>query len=120
MSTPVLARIAGEAAFLLCGHEHPWEHYFNASAVMIGFMSHLILDEIWSIDFSGGRIKFKSSFGTAMKFWGESMPSNLLTYTILAVTTVAALGDPELANYNPDAQQEQQQIANQPDDTQRQ
>src|SRR5580704_16318823 len=106
--------IAGEIAFLLAGHEQPWEHYFNASAVMVGFMSHLILDEIWSIDFGGGRIKFKSSFGTAMKFWGESMGSNLLTYGILALTTIASLGDPELAAYAKSQEAQQQQVATQP------
>jgi LexA-binding, inner membrane-associated putative hydrolase len=112
--------IAGEAAFLLCGHEHPWEHYFNACAVMLGFMSHLVLDEIWALDFSGGRIRFKSSWGTAMKFWGESMPSNLLTYGLLGLSTLASLGDPELAKYKgPDeTQQDQQQVANQPDSRQ--
>jgi hypothetical protein len=113
--------IAGEIAFLLAGHEHPWEHYFNAAAVMTGFMSHLILDEIWSIDFSGGHIKLKSSFGTAMKFWGDSMGSNLLTYGILALTTVASLGDPELAagaNNAQAAATDQQQVATQPGDGQ--
>jgi hypothetical protein len=92
--------IAGEIAFLLCGHENLWEHYFNAAAVMMGFMSHLVLDEIWALDFSGGRLRFKSSWGTAMKFWGESMGSNLLTYGLLAVTTVASLGDPVMVHKN--------------------
>jgi LexA-binding, inner membrane-associated putative hydrolase len=111
--------IAGEIAFLLCGHENAWEHYFNAAAVMIGFMSHLVLDEIWALDFSGGRIRFKSSFGTAMKFWGESLGPNLLTYGLLLVSTVASLGDPALANKSDPAEGAgDQQVATQPDDRQ--
>ncbi len=112
--------IAGELAFLLCGHENLWEHYFNAAAVMIGFMSHLVLDEIWALDFSGGRLRFKSSFGTAMKFWGESMGSNLLTYALLLLTTVASLGDPAMMNKIHPTDNAAQEVATQPDESQRQ
>jgi hypothetical protein len=86
--------IAGELAFLISGHENVWQRYFNGGAVMLGFMSHLVLDEIWSLDFRGGRIRFKSSFGTAMKFWGDSMGPNLITYAGVAVLTFMVLGDP--------------------------
>ncbi len=47
--------IAGELAFLISGHENVWQRYFNGGAVMLGFMSHLVLDEIWALDFRGGR-----------------------------------------------------------------
>ena len=113
--------IAGEIAFLLCGHENLWEHYFNAAAVMIGFMSHLVLDEIWALDFSGGHLRFKSSWGTAMKFWGECLGSNLLTYALLLLTTLASLGDPAMMQKSPPSGTgADQQVATQPDDSQRQ
>ena len=38
-----------------------------ATAVILGFLSHLLLDEMFSVDLRGTRIK--RSFGTAMKFW---------------------------------------------------
>jgi hypothetical protein len=106
--------IAGELAFLISGHENVWQRYFNGGAVMLGFMSHLVLDEIWSMDFSGGRIRFKSSFGTAMKFWGESMGSNVLTYVGLAMLSFMSLEDPVVLNQI--APPGTQQVADQPGD----
>jgi hypothetical protein len=106
--------IAGEIAFLISGHENIWQRYFNGAAVMLGFMSHLVLDEIWSLDFQGGRIRFKSSFGTAMKFWGESMGSNVLTYAGVAILSFMALEDPVVLNQIAPA--ESQQVADQPGD----
>ena len=108
--------IAGELAFLISGHENVWQRYFNGGAVMIGFMSHLVLDEIWSLDFHGGRIRFKSSFGTAMKFWGESMGSNVITYAAVALLSFMSLEDPTVMNeLAPKA--DAQQVADQPGDS---
>jgi hypothetical protein len=54
-----------------------------------------------------------------MKFWGESMGSNLLTYALLMVTTVASLGDPTIRNNSPsDGNGAPQEVATQPDDRQ--
>ena len=39
---------------------------------MVGFLSHLVLDEIYSVDFRGARIKLKSSAGSAVKFMSSS------------------------------------------------
>ena len=49
-SLPV-ALIFCEIAFLVCTAGDLNLRYFKAGAIAIGFMSHLILDEIWSIDF---------------------------------------------------------------------
>ncbi|MBV8554085.1 MAG: metal-dependent hydrolase, partial [Planctomycetaceae bacterium] len=38
-----------------------------AVAVMLGFLSHLLLDEICSVDLRGARVN--KAFGTALKFW---------------------------------------------------
>ncbi len=92
-SIPTLA-IVGELAYFVCAHENPWMRAFNAGAVMLGFGSHLVLDEIWSIDFK--HFQLKSSFGTALKFWGDCWWSNLLTYANLIVLTLLILGDPTM------------------------
>ena len=92
------AAIAAETVFLVFGSEQLNLRYFVAGGALVGFMSHLILDELWSIDFAGGRFRLKSSFGTAMKFWGDSMGPNLLTYALVAVLTFAALQDPSWMN----------------------
>ena len=49
------AAIAGLLAYLVFEHDSPNMHYFIAGAVVTGFMSHLILDKIWSIGVKRGR-----------------------------------------------------------------
>ncbi len=51
--------------------------------VMIGFLSHLVLDEIYSVDFNGLRVKLKSSAGSALKFFSPSFVATTLCYGIL-------------------------------------
>ncbi len=64
---------------------------FNAGAVMLGFASHLVLDEIWSIDFRHYRLK--SSFGTAIKFWSECWWANLIAYANVIILALLIVGD---------------------------
>jgi hypothetical protein len=90
-SLPALA-IVGELTYLICDHENPWIRVFLASAVMTGFASHLILDEIWSIDFR--HLRLKSSFGTAIKFWGDCWWANLATYANVVVLALMITADP--------------------------
>jgi membrane-bound metal-dependent hydrolase YbcI (DUF457 family) len=54
-----------------------------ATGVMLGFLSHLILDEIYSVDFNGVRLKLKSSAGSAVKFFSPSWFANCTCYGIL-------------------------------------
>ncbi len=74
------AAVVGMIAFLVMSCEDISVRMFKTMAVVLGFMSHLILDEIWSIDFKRGQYKFKSSFGTALKFWGNDRWANFSTY----------------------------------------
>jgi hypothetical protein len=87
------ALIAGEIFYLIASANEPAIRLYKAGAVVAGFMSHLILDEIWSISFQGGVPRFKSSFGTALKFWGDSLFSNLATYTQLGLLTYVSMQD---------------------------
>lgn len=77
------ALTSGMIAFMLCTCENMTVRLFKSLAVVIGFMSHLILDEMWSVDFKRGRYRFKSSFGTALKFWGRERFSNGVAYSIM-------------------------------------
>jgi len=88
------AAISGEAAFLIFGCEQLNLRYFVAGAVVLGFMSHLILDEIWSVEMKRGVPHLKSSFGTAMKFWGQAAGPNVLTYAMLMAMSFFAVNDP--------------------------
>lgn len=56
-----------------------------ATFMLLGFLIHLILDEIYSVDFSNRRIK--RSFGTALKILDTKKPIKML---ILLTTTLLA------------------------------
>ncbi|GIW98468.1 MAG: hypothetical protein KatS3mg111_1801 [Pirellulaceae bacterium] len=92
------AAIAGLIAFLLTEGDPMGARMLKSSAVMLGFVSHLILDELWSVDFRGGRYTFKRSFGTALKLWGQSRWANFTTYSKLAVLIALAYCDEALTH----------------------
>jgi hypothetical protein len=54
-----------------------------ASAVILGFFSHLFLDEWCSVDLVGRRVN--KAFGTALKFRSKSIGATFVTYLILAM-----------------------------------
>ncbi len=113
------AIIAAELTFLICahGHENIGHRIFNAGAVFVGFMSHLVLDEIWSIDLM--HVRIKSSFGTALKIWGEKFLPNLAAYAILLVLTFAVVKEPGWMNDHRRAGAGASQIAKSPTDASR-
>jgi hypothetical protein len=94
-SIPACLTFAG-LAFLLAGGTSVEVRYFKSGGVLIGFMSHLLLDEIYSVEWKGGRYRFKKSFGTAFKFWGDDAWANLTCYAKLAVVAVMILGEPSV------------------------
>jgi len=97
-SIPTCLIFAG-LAFLLTGTS-PFEiRCYKAGGVVLGFMSHLILDEIYAVEFKGGRWRFKKSFGTAIKFWGEDGWSNFATYAKLAIVAMLILGEPSVLEH---------------------
>ena len=51
--------------------------------VFLGYITHLTLDEIYSVDISGARMK--KSFGTALKLWSKDIKSNILFYSLIIV-----------------------------------
>lgn len=79
------AAIAGLFAFLVISNDDMTLRLYKTIAVVLGFLSHLIMDEIWSIEFRGGSFRFKKSFGTAIKLWGSSGWANFATYGKLAL-----------------------------------
>jgi len=81
-------------AFLICSCADETSRYFKAGAVFVGFMSHLVLDELWSVSLRWGRLRFKKSFGTALKLWSGSAWANVSTYAKLLALSFAAFYDP--------------------------
>lgn len=85
--------IAGQVAYLAFGAEVPLRRYFIASAVVLGFITHLVLDEIWAVRMGWFGPKMKKAFGTALKFYGPEAWSNLLTYVLVIALGALAAGD---------------------------
>jgi hypothetical protein len=97
------AIVFGELAFLLASGDDVRLRIFKAAAVSIGYLSHLLLDEIYSVEWSHG-LRLKSSFGTALKLFGQGVWGNLSVYLKLAILAAAILYEPELPNSTTSAQ----------------
>jgi membrane-bound metal-dependent hydrolase YbcI (DUF457 family) len=87
------ALIAALFVFLVSASENIHPRLFKTVAVFVGFMSHILLDELWSVEFRRGKYVFKHSFGTALKFFGESRLANVATYLLLIAMSVVVYHD---------------------------
>ena len=90
------AAIAGLIAYLLMPCPTESLRVYKSIAVVTGFMTHLIMDEIWSIDL--GRMRLKKSFGTALKFFGNSFVGNVSVYAKLGFVLYLAMGDHDISD----------------------
>jgi membrane-bound metal-dependent hydrolase YbcI (DUF457 family) len=89
--------IAGLIVYLEYGTPNRDVRILLAGGVMLGFLSHLILDELYSVDFNGVKPRLKSSAGSAIKFFSSSFLATAVCYTILGLLLVLALTDYEQA-----------------------
>ncbi len=88
------AVIFGEVAFLLSSGEVALRCY-KAGAVGLGYLTHLVLDELFSLHYVRGRMAMKRSFGTALKlFTTRKWWPNISTYAKLAILTFLVLKEP--------------------------
>jgi hypothetical protein len=63
-------------------HFHAW---LGGFFIFFGYLVHLVLDEMYSVDFSGR--KLKKSFGTALKFYDKNnFESNIYIYSSIIFT----------------------------------
>ncbi len=81
--------IAGLAVFLMhrpnqaIAGEELNKRLYLAAGTMIGFLSHLVLDELFAVDLMGLVPKLNQFAGSALKFRSDSWVATLLTYAIL-------------------------------------
>jgi membrane-bound metal-dependent hydrolase YbcI (DUF457 family) len=87
------AVIAGLIGYLICDEGVSLVRYYKAFAVTLGYMTHLILDEMWSLDFGAGLPRVKKSFGTALKVFGDDPGATLSTYCLLVLLGLFAVND---------------------------
>ncbi len=94
------AAIAGLATYLISFSPEFGIRIFKAWAVVMGFLTHLLLDELYSVDLKGRTLpRLKKSSGTALKFFSKSAWGNFSTYGKLAILVVIAMGDSNLMSF---------------------
>jgi hypothetical protein len=87
--------IAGLIVYLSYHSPSPRNRLFLAAGVMIGFLSHLVLDELCSVDFHGLTVKLNKYAGSAVKFFSPSVIGTATCYLILLGLSYLAVLDYE-------------------------
>jgi len=82
--------IAGLSMYLIYPSSSPWVKLLMGGGLATGFFSHLFLDEVYSVGWSGPLPQVKKSFGTAMKWASPALGSTLFTYAVLIALTFFA------------------------------
>jgi membrane-bound metal-dependent hydrolase YbcI (DUF457 family) len=75
--------IAGLCVYLAYHSDNRNIRILFAVGVMLGFLSHLLLDEVYSVDWRGVKPKLKASAGSAFKFGSSSLPATGFCYLLL-------------------------------------
>jgi hypothetical protein len=60
------------------------ERLFLTGGVMIGFLSHLVLDKLYDVDILGGKLHLKVGAGSPLKLMSSSWSATFATYVFLA------------------------------------
>ncbi|HUG93618.1 MAG TPA: metal-dependent hydrolase [Planctomycetaceae bacterium] len=85
--------IAAELVFLAYRSDSPAVKALMAGGVAIGFLSHLVLDELYSVEWTGIRVRLNKAAGSAFKLVGRSYVPNVFTWTVLMFLTWLTLAD---------------------------
>jgi hypothetical protein len=96
--------IAGLIVFLLYHSPEVRLRIYLAVGTMIGFLSHLILDELCSVDFSGATLHLNQFAGSALKLHSHSWPVTVSTYLLLGCLGYVARGEIAHRSETPNAQ----------------
>ena len=75
--------ILGELVFLTYSQLRPGARLFVALSAMAGMFSHLLLDEIYAVDFMGLRLKRNQFSGSAISLYSASATATAFTYLLL-------------------------------------
>lgn len=105
------ALIAGIVVFLAFISQDPMHRYFMAGAAVLGYLMHLVLDEIWAVRQGLFGPKVKKAFGTAMKFHGPEAWANIVTYLLVIVLGAVAAHDASRTERNSAMRQQMEQAS---------
>jgi membrane-bound metal-dependent hydrolase YbcI (DUF457 family) len=81
------AVIAAELVFLADNSPDAPGRFTLAVGVFLGFVSHLVLDELYSVDARGLRVRLNKAAGSALKLASRSASATVLTWSLLAALT---------------------------------
>ncbi len=90
------AVIVSLVIYVLCDCTDPRLRIFKTLAVFLGYVWHLVLDEIYAVDTGQGRVRVKRSFGTALKLFGPNPVANVAVYAQLLAVTYFLMSQPPL------------------------
>ncbi len=85
--------IAAELMFLAYASDSVPVKCLMAGGVAIGFLSHLLLDELYSVQWSGLRLRLNKSAGSAFKMTSSRFFPNVFTYAMLMFLSWLTLVD---------------------------
>lgn len=89
-----MAMVWGAIVYLAFRHSPGITQNVAAAASVLGFIVHLVIDEMFSfINFEGIRLSPKQSFGSAFKFFAGSPSANIAVYLLLGVLLYFCLAD---------------------------
>lgn len=94
-SIPALL-IAAELTFLGYHSNELSVRMLMAVGVGLGFLSHLVLDEMYSVQWDGAKVKLSKSAGSAMKFFGNDALPNGVAMGLLLCLSYATLVEAEV------------------------
>ncbi|QDT38062.1 metal-dependent hydrolase [Stratiformator vulcanicus] len=83
--------IAAQIVFLAYKSPELSVRLLMAAGVGVGFFSHLLLDEFYSVQWNGIRPRLAKSAGTAIKFFGPGFGPNAITYGLLMFLSYAVV-----------------------------
>ena len=86
------ALTAGALVYYLCACPATEMRVYKAGAIVLGYLWHLVLDEIYAVD--ARRVRLKKSFGTALKMWGNKPLANMMAYGLLVGMLWINMQDP--------------------------
>jgi len=75
--------VAGLLVYLGYHSDHRPTRLLLGFGVMAGFLSHLVLDELYSVDLRGLRVRLNKFAGSAVKMFSPSMPGTATCYAVL-------------------------------------
>ena len=91
-SIPALV-IAAETVYLTYPNASARVRLLMAGGIGCGFLSHLLLDELYSLHWKDGRLVAKTSSGTAIKVVGPRFVPNVLTYALVMALSYSVLAE---------------------------